>query len=115
MGVPMTTDRRREPPRWSAASPGRAYDVRLCLGLVASAVLAMLYLRWLLVPSRVGNPGLYVALVAAELFNIVQAFGFWFTCVRRGRRRHRPLRGRPSVDVFIPVYGEPVEIVEPTV
>jgi len=40
---------------------------------------------------------LYAALVVAELFNIVQAFGFWFTCVKAwSSDRHRPL-SRPPV------------------
>ena len=82
----MNADPRLETPRWSAAARGRAHHVRLCAGLLASAVLALVYLRWLLVPSRIGNPLLYGVLVVAELFNIVQAFGFWWTCLRRWRR-----------------------------
>ena len=52
----------------------------------------------------------------AELFNAVQALGFWWTC--SGERSRPPLRGAessPGVDVMIPVYDEPVPIVEPTV
>lgn len=111
----VAEDPRLEPPRWSAAAPGWRYHLRLCAGLGASAVLAVLYLRWLLVPGRIGNPILYSILVVAELFNIAQALGFWWTCSRRGQRPHVPLKGRPSVDVFIPVYGEPPDIVEATV
>ena len=111
----MNDDPRLDAVRWSAGPRGRAFHARLCAGLVASIVLAVVYLRWLLVPSRIGNPVLYGILVLAELFNIVQAIGFWWTCARKGPRRHRVHEGWPTVDVFIPVYGEPVAVVEPTV
>ena len=80
--------------------------------------LALFYFGWLLQPGRIGNPLLYAALVVAELFNLLQAFGFWWTC--SNQRGRPPLRrrvgGNPvEVDVFIPTYDEPVEIVEPTV
>jgi cellulose synthase (UDP-forming) len=62
----------------------------------------------------VGNPYLFALLVVAELFNVVHAVGFWWTCARSGGRPHRAHQGMPDVDVLIPVYGEPVEVVEPT-
>jgi cellulose synthase (UDP-forming) len=64
-----------------------------------------------------GSPILYVILLAAECFNLVQAAGFWWTASRQ--RSRPPLRlanGHvPTVDLFIPVYDEPASIVEPTV
>jgi cellulose synthase (UDP-forming) len=80
-------------------------------------VAVVAYLVWLLRPERVGNPFLFALLLVAELFNIAQAVGFWWTCVRRGRRR-RPLPPplpATSVDVFIPTYDEPIEVVEATI
>ena len=77
---------------------------------------ALAYLSWLLQPARIGFLPLYLLLVTAELFNVTQALGFWWTCARR--RTPRPLPPHDpstSVDVFIPVYNEPVEVVEPTV
>ena len=47
-----------------------------------------LYFWWLLRPGRIGNPVLFGVLLVAELFNVVQALGFWWTCLSR-RRRHR--------------------------
>ncbi|MGH2927862.1 MAG: glycosyltransferase family 2 protein, partial [Solirubrobacteraceae bacterium] len=73
--------------------------------------------EWLLRPERVGEPVLYGLLVAAELFNLVQAAGFWWTC-RRGRDRPDPPRWRgapPRVDVLVPVYNEPLDVVGPTI
>lgn len=95
-----------EPP-----SPRRA-RIMVVVGVVA----AVAYLSWLLHPARIGFVPLYALLVVAELFNVTQALGFWWTCARK----HRPTPLPPhdvgaTVDVFIPVYNEPVEIVEPTI
>ncbi|HEY2602539.1 MAG TPA: glycosyltransferase [Thermoleophilaceae bacterium] len=76
---------------------------------------AVWYFGWLLNPDRVGTPYLYGVLIAAELFNLTQALGFWWTCANeRVRERRAPTR-RVAVDVFIPVYKEPPEIVDLTV
>lgn len=76
---------------------------------------AVWYFGWLLNPARVGTPYLYVILIAAELFNLVQALGFWWTCANERVREKRAPRDRVAVDVFIPVYKEPPEIVDLTV
>lgn len=79
--------------------------------------LAGLYFAWLLQPERIGNPVLYGVLVVAELFNLAQAIGFWWTCTYDHIRAPAPgvfLRD-PVVDVLIPVYDEPIDIVEPTI
>jgi cellulose synthase (UDP-forming) len=112
----MTADPRLRPPAWDASTPsaGRRRALRLLLG--AMVPLALFYFAWLLQGERVGHPLLYALLVGAELFNAAQAFGFWWTCSRDGRRRRpaweAPL---PAVDVFVPVYDEPVSVVEPTI
>ncbi len=54
---------------------------------LGSTVALVLYFSWLLRPDRVGNPVLFAVLVAAELFNVVQALGFWWTCLAGRRRR----------------------------
>ena len=78
---------------------------------------AAFYFAWLLWPGRVGNPILYGLLVGAELFNLAQALGFWWTCAHDAPQWRRVLghAREPAVDVLIPVYDEPVEIVEPTI
>jgi cellulose synthase (UDP-forming) len=84
--------------------------------VTVGAIAAFAYLVWLLQPARVGFVPLFCLLVIAELFNVTQALGFWWTCARRPRNRPLPPHDvGVSVDVFIPVYNEPVEIVEPTV
>jgi cellulose synthase (UDP-forming) len=111
------TDPRTITPPWQ---PGRlsrrdAVGFRVLIGICAVA--SLWYFAWLLQPGRVGNPVLYGLLVLAELFNLVQAAGFWWTCAHR---RPGPPVAREStrqwdVDIFIPVYNEPVEVVEPVV
>jgi cellulose synthase (UDP-forming) len=73
------------------------------------------YFVWLLQPARIGNPLLYALLVLAELFNLTQAAGFWWTCLRRRTPPAPPpaLVRIWDVDLLIPVYNEPVEVVEP--
>jgi cellulose synthase (UDP-forming) len=77
--------------------------------------LAVWYLSWLLQGRRVGNPVLFGLLIAAEAFNLTQAIGFWWTCAHQRVRGGREATAPVSVDVLIPVYDEPIEIVEPTV
>jgi cellulose synthase/poly-beta-1,6-N-acetylglucosamine synthase-like glycosyltransferase len=108
-------------PAWDAGDPGQAVRVRAAVIALASTVALALYFSWLLRPSRVGNPLLFGVLLVAELFNVVQALGFWWTCLVRPRHRSSPpggvegAIGQPIVDVFIPTYDEPVEVVEATV
>jgi cellulose synthase (UDP-forming) len=114
----MTTinDTRLRRPAWAPAGPSGMRRRWIRLLLVATLPLALFYFAWLLQPGRVGHPLLYGLLVVAELFNACQAFGFWWTCARERRwRRATWLGPPPAVDVFIPVYDEPVTIVEPTV
>jgi cellulose synthase (UDP-forming) len=108
------TDPRLRAPTWDAA---RAPHPALVRGLVCALVpLAIFYFAWLLAPGRVGQPVLYALLVGAELFNAAQALGFWWTCTGERRRPHPRWPGDPpAVDVLVPVYGEPVEVVEPTI
>jgi cellulose synthase (UDP-forming) len=114
----VPTDPRLREPTWSAASPGRGHRLRVRLLTALAIPLALFYFAWLLSPGRIGHPALYALLVAAELFNLAQAAGFWWTCARERSRRPCALNGaseRPEVDVFVPVYDEPADVVEPTI
>lgn len=113
----VARDVRHDVPRWDPTSGGW-----LLAGVVATvaAVLSVWYLGWLLTPGRAGHPVLYVALVAAEVFNLTQAVGFWWTLA--GRRRATPagaetpaLPAHTTVDVLVPVYDEPVDVIAATV
>jgi cellulose synthase (UDP-forming) len=79
--------------------------------------LSISYFAWLLHPERVGHPVLYAILVITELFNFAQALGFWWTCAHDhiDRLKDGCLSRDTAVDVLIPVCGEPLDVVEPTV
>jgi cellulose synthase (UDP-forming) len=110
-------DPRLAPPDWSGR-PGARAAVRVRLLALVALPLALWYFGWLLEPGRMGSPILYVILIVAEAFNLVQAVGFWWTASHQ--RARPPLRladggPPPEVDVFVPTYDEPVAIVEPTI
>lgn len=82
-----------------------------------SAVLALVYLKWLIFDAIPENMTLYWLLFVAEVFNLGQAAGFWYT-ISRQEWREPPVPnfsvGTESVDVFITVCGEPSDVVEAT-
>ncbi len=110
----MDLDPRLGNPNWSAVAP--APGRMRALALVAMPV-TLWYFAWLLHPDRIGHPLLFGVLIVAELFNATQAAGFLWTCL--SAKNLRPIatrrRNTPTVDVFIPVYDEPLEVVAPTV
>ncbi|MGH2699990.1 MAG: glycosyltransferase [Actinomycetota bacterium] len=111
-------DPRLQSPDWSPPSSGAEVSRRMRLLALVAAPLTLWYFLWLLQLDRIGHPLLYGVLVVAELFNATQAVGFWWTCSREGRRRPQraiPLARTPKVDVLIPVYDEPLEVVASTV
>jgi cellulose synthase (UDP-forming) len=102
--------------RWQPASERRVVrQVRLLV--VANLVLAGWYFGWLVRPDRIGNPVLFTLLILAEAFNLVQALGFWWTVSRRprGPRPDPWAESDVAVDVLIPVYNEPLDVVELTI
>jgi len=117
VGTSEVPDLRTLPVQARTPADWRTVDRRLRVLVPLSVLLSLWYFVWLLRPERVGNPVLYGLLVAAELFNLFQAIGFWWTCWHgRGRPDAPVVRGAmPDVDVLIPVYNEPVDVVEPTV
>lgn len=110
----MTTTRTTEP-LWDAGEVPDRTTVRIAI--VLNLVLAAWYFKWLLNLHNASNPVLYGVLVLAEIFNLAQGSCFWWTVWRD--RRHpaaKPANGPlATVDVFIPVYNEPLDIVAPTV
>jgi cellulose synthase (UDP-forming) len=108
-------DPRLGPIRWPMPSE-RAARRRAALMAVLCIVFAAWYLHWLLQGERVGTPLLYGILIAAEGFSLIQAIGFWWTCAHQRLRGERaPANPEAAVDVLIPVYDEPRDVVEPTV
>jgi cellulose synthase (UDP-forming) len=114
--VPLTPfDPRLRRPRWDPLP--RGLSVRRRVGLLAALGLPFVvwYVSWLFDPDRIGHPVLYVLLVLAEGMNILQALGFWWTCSHERIREPKAPTRPAAVDVLIPRYDEPVEIVELTV
>jgi cellulose synthase (UDP-forming) len=100
---------------WEAVPKTFSVRSRVRFLMLLGLPLAVWYFGWLLNPDRVGTPYLYGILIAAELFNFMQALGFWWTCANEKVRERKPPTYLVSVDVYIPVYKEPPEIVDLTV
>lgn len=86
--------------------------------LVVNGVFACGYLFMLLTVFPVGNPILYTLLIVGEIFHVWQVLTFLYTVwdteiVPAVPAPHQGFS--PSVDVFVTVAGEPVELVEETV
>jgi cellulose synthase (UDP-forming) len=107
-------DVRLRRPLWDPLPSGLPVRTRVRVLALLGLPLVVWYLTWLLAPGRMGEPVLYVLLLAAELLNVVQAVGFWWTCgnerIREPRAPTRPV----AVDVLIPRYDEAPEIVDLT-
>ena len=110
-----SVDIRLRRPRWNPLPTGMPVRMRVRLAALLGVPLIVFYLSWLLDPQRIGQPFLYVLLVCAELLNVIQAAGFWWTCAFERIREPKPPTRPAAVDVLIPRYDEPVEIVELTV
>lgn len=108
-------DIRLRRPQWDPLPRGLPVRLRVRLAALIGIPLVVFYLSWLLNPVRVGQPVLYVLLVCAELLNVVQAVGFWWTCAFERIREPKAPTLPVAVDVLIPRYDEPPEIVELTV
>jgi len=108
-------DIRLRRPDWEPLPAGMPVRIRVRILAAIGLPLVAWYVSWLVAPERIGHPVLYVLLVLAEALNVIQALGFWWTCANERVRRPLAPRSSPAVDVLIPRYDEPVEIVELTV
>ena len=95
-----------------------SYLMRCRLLVVLCMLTGLLYLGWLLFAATPADPVLFRILVGAELFNMAQAAGFWYT-IWNQRWTDPPdadfLKTEDWVDVFVTVCGEPATVVERTV
>lgn len=111
---PAAPDPRLADPAWGAGPLGAAHRIRVLALVVVNVAAALWYFTWLLNPARIGDRVLYGLLLCAELFNLAQATGFWWS-VSRQRHRHPVHQVPPGtrVDVFVPRYDEPEQVVAP--
>jgi cellulose synthase (UDP-forming) len=73
------------------------------------------YLGWRLGTFNSHAPIFSVLIYGAELFGFVTALAHIFMCWRLSERHAPPPRPGISVDVYIPTYSEPVDLVRKTV
>src|SRR4051812_46723376 len=83
--------------------------------LVLNALLALLYFVLITFFFKHGNAVLFWILIAGELFHVWQALTFVYMVWDTGYEHPKGPMPLAAVDVFIPVAGEPVDIVEETV
>lgn len=106
---------RLAPPDWQPTDGGGLGVGAARVLILLNVGLAAFYLSWLLAPGRAAQPVLYALLVGAELFNLAQGFGFWWTVSRAGKGRDHPPAAIPAdVDVIVPTLNEGLDVVEPT-
>ena len=105
-------------PTYTPAEKHAVYLRNCRLLVVACAISGAYYLWWLVVDARPANLILFGILISAELFNVIQAAGFWYT-ISTQRWTVPPDADFSAtgerVDAFITVYGEPRDVVENTV
>lgn len=84
-----------------------------------NVVMAIVYFSWWFLPGHMGNPILYALLFIGEIYHVVMAFSFWHTIYPMDNRtwnmKHKTNNNfSPSVDIFITVVSEPVEVLRQT-
>ena len=82
--------------------------------LVANVALAIIYTLFISFAFEHGNWYLFAALLATELFHLLQIIGYCWTVWQRDTARAFDPAFSAPVDVFITVCGEPVDIVRET-
>ncbi len=87
--------------------------------LVLNVIMAFVYIGWWFLPGHVGNPSLYAVLFIGEIYHLFMAITFWMTIWPNNKRiRKAPIQPEtfyPSVDVYITVAGEPLDIIRQTI
>lgn len=82
-------------------------------------VISLVYLSWWMNAKQIGNPILYWLLVAGEVYRVFMAWVLWriFWPGYNWRLTSLPpiASFHPSVDVYITVAGEPIEVIASTV
>lgn len=81
---------------------------RIGLGVLASAF----YFAWWFRDGRLGDPWLAGAFVLAATYVVCQLYCAWIVYLHIERPTPRPAPPGSTVDVFIPIYDEPLALVE---
>lgn len=83
--------------------------------LAANVVLALFYFLMIAFFFQRGNAILFWLLIGGEIFHLWQAITFIYTIWETDHTAPRDDSYTPPVDIFIPVAGEPVDVIEATV
>lgn len=83
--------------------------------LLINSLFAVLYFYIIAFTFRQGNPIMFWLLIGGEVFHLVQVLGYCYTVWSDRFDAQFDKEFTSSVDVFITVCGEPVEIVKKTV
>ena len=84
--------------------------------IIINILIALMYASWWFNFDHQGNPLLYQMLFAGEIYHLIMAFSFWFTVLPQKEKASilPQTNFYPSIDVLIPVAGEPVSIIRKT-
>ncbi len=83
--------------------------------LITNVVIALIYFSWWLIPSHMGHPVLYGLLFFGEFYHVLMSLLFWHTIWPFTRVIYKTdKRYKPTVDIFITVAGEPLDVIEQT-
>lgn len=84
--------------------------------LMINIIVALIYFSWWFDMRHVANVYLYSLLFFGEFYHVFMAIAFWLTVWPGSDHYERKKWShRPTIDIFIPVAGEPVDIVVRTV
>lgn len=92
--------------------PGR-FGARLIV--LINLFFTMAYIGWWSVAGHVGNLPLFVMLAVAEGFTILHLTGLWQSIWKGGVELPPPGRTWFSIDVYIPTYGEDLDVLRRTI
>src|SRR5579884_2315811 len=85
--------------------------------LLINFTVALIYLSWWMFPYHIGHSVLYGLLLFGEFYHVGMAGTFWLTLWPKDKPLLHIVPGESqlkSVDVFITVAGEPIDVVEKT-
>lgn len=85
--------------------------------IVVNLLMAQIYLLWWLNLDLADNYFLFGLLVFGEIYHVLMAVTFWHNIWPGVKNELKPTNIKPnlSVDIFIPVVSEPIEVIRQTV
>lgn len=83
--------------------------------LLGNIAMSFIYFSWWFFPDHIANIPLYSLLFLGEIYHMIMALTFWYTIWPGKQHQVIPdVNFTPTIDVFIPVAGEPLDIIRET-